>query len=156
MCILCSLITANEHGHIMNARTPLALLFALTFLITIPTFVHALWMGAYKPNDLRTFWIGPISTTIPYVVLALLFLAHCFNLKSKSQRSAYCGAIMAWLSMMAFTVFLIFQTPGPKLSSTMGIAALFTPFCYIPFLVLPYIIGVNWKQTRGKSSEKGK
>jgi len=112
------------------------LLFAIV-LVAIPAFFHALCKGAYKPDDLGTFWIGPISTTSPYVFLALLFLAHY----PKSQRSAYCGASMAWLSMMAFTVFLISQAPGPKISSTMGIAVVFTPFVYIPFLVLPYLVG---------------
>jgi len=112
------------------------LLFAIVS-VAIPAFFHTLCEGAYKPDDLRTFWIGPISTTIPYVFLAVLFLAHYLN----SQRSAYCGASMAWLSMMAFTVFVVSQTPGPKISSTMGIAVVLSPFAYIPYLVLPYIVG---------------
>jgi uncharacterized membrane protein YhaH (DUF805 family) len=90
--------------------------------------------------DHGTYWIGPISTTIPYFFLALLFLAHCFDLKSRSRRSAYCGAVMAWVAMMASTVFIIFHIPG-KMTSTMGLAVAFTPFCYIPFLVVPYIVG---------------
>jgi hypothetical protein len=57
--------------------------------------------------------------------------------------------------MMAFTVFLIFQTPGPKLSSTMGIAAGMTPFFYVPFLFLPYIVGtiagMFWSRKENKT-----
>ncbi|NOY43429.1 MAG: hypothetical protein GXP26_16540 [Planctomycetes bacterium] len=125
-------------------------LFAFSFLVAIPAVVHGLFEGAYQPDNLGTFWIGPISTTAPYVFLALLFLAHY----PKSQRSAYCGASMAWLSMMAFTVFLISQTPGPKISSTMGIAVGMTPIIYIPFLVLPYIggaiVGWLWKKMEEK------
>jgi len=144
-------LTASPYGNKTHRRrsqggivrkNAIALSFALMFLIAVPVFVHVLCKGAYKPNDQSTFWIGPVSTTVPYVFLAVLFLAHCAVLKSKSRRSAYCGAIMAWLSMMAFTVFLISQTPGPKISSTMVFAAAFTPLFYIPFLVLPYIVGV--------------
>ena len=50
---------------------------------------------------------------------------------------------MAWLGMMAFTTFVIFQAPGPKHSSTIGIAVALTPFCYIPFLFLSYIVGTS-------------
>ncbi|MDZ7617468.1 MAG: hypothetical protein U1E05_10715 [Patescibacteria group bacterium] len=114
--------------------------FAIVVLFAIPVVIHTLCRGAYKVPPDGTFWIGPISTTMPYVFLALLFLAHCFALKSRSRRSAYCGAIMAWISMMAFTVFIVSHTPG-RMTSTMGLAMAFTPVCYIPFLVVPYIIG---------------
>ena len=139
----------------MDARNSIALLFALVILIAIPFFLHASCEGAYKPEGWGTFWIGPISTTLPYVFLALLFLAHCFDRKSKSLTPAYCGAVTAWLCMMAFTVFLIFQTPGPRVTSTMGIAVGLTPFFYIPFLVLPYAAGsiVGWLWTKKESQQ---
>jgi len=124
----------------MNRSDAIKWWFATIFLIAIPALVHALCRGAYKVPPDGTFWIGPISTTIPYVFLTLLFLAHCFDLKSKSRRSAYCGAIMAWIGMMAFTVFIISHTPG-KMTSTMGIAMGLTPFCYIPSLFSFYIAG---------------
>ncbi len=129
----------------MNEKNPNTLLFALV-LIAIPAFFHGFWSGSYKPEGLGTFWIGPISTTAPYAFLALLFLAH----SPKSPKSAWCGAGLAWLSMMAFTVFLISQTPGPRVTSTMGIAMVFTPFVYIPFLLLPYLVGAiaGWLWSR--------
>ena len=142
----------------MNSRDAIKFRFAIA-LVAIPAVVHAVFEGSYVINpgkDHQTFWIGPISTTIPYLFLALLFLAHCDLLKSKPRRSAYCGAIMAWLGMMAFTTFLICQTPGPKMSSTMGIAVGLTPFCYIPFLFVPYtggtIGGALWTKWKGRSS----
>lgn len=127
----------------MDARGPMALLFAFLFLVTVPAIVHASFEGAYKPEGLGgTFWIGPISTTLPYIFLALVFLAHCHDIGSKSQKRAYVGAIMAWMSMMAFTLYLVSQDPGNELSSTLGIAVGATPFFYIPLLALPYFAGV--------------
>ncbi|MEN6365630.1 MAG: hypothetical protein ABFC88_02315 [Thermoguttaceae bacterium] len=126
--------------------------FAIIVLVVIPAVVHTLLVGAYKFEYGGTFWIGPISTTVPYVFLTLLFLAHCFDLKSRSRRSAYCGAVMAWIGMMAFTIFIVSHTPG-RMTSTMGLAMAFTPVCYIPFLVVPYIVGAiggrfwtKWKE----------
>ncbi len=140
----------------MNRSDTIKWRFAIVFLIAIPVLVHALYRGAYKvnPTDHETFWIGPISTTIPYVFLTLLFLAHCFDLKSKSRRSAYCGAIVAWVAMMAFTVFiLVSHTPG-RMTSTMGLAMAFTPVCYIPFLIVPYVVGASigalWSRWKDK------
>ena len=129
----------------MSEKNSNTLPFALA-LVAIPAFFHAAWTGSYKPEGLGTFWIGPISTTAPFAFLALLFLAH----SPRSLKAAYCGTGLAWLSMMAFTVFLISQTPGPDVTSTMGIAMVFTPFVYIPFLLLPYLVGaiVGWLWSR--------
>jgi hypothetical protein len=124
----------------MDKRDVVKWRFTLVFLIVIPALVHALYQGVYKLDNGGIFWIGPISTTIPFFFLAILFLAHCFNLKSQSRRSAYCGAIMAWVAMMAFTIFIISHPTG-HMTSTMGIAMSLGPFFYIPFLVVPYIIG---------------
>lgn len=128
----------------MNGNNATKLWFTLVFLVMIPALVHTFLEGPYVVNpggNRRVFWIGPVSTTLPYLFLAFMFLAHCTLLRSRSQISAYCGAVAAWLGMMGFTIFLILQTPGPKSSSTMGIAVAMTPFCYIPFLFLPYIAG---------------
>ncbi|MCE5303004.1 MAG: hypothetical protein LLF97_07835 [Planctomycetaceae bacterium] len=114
--------------------------FAIGFLLAVPVLVHALFRGAYKVPDHGTFWIGPISTSIPYVFLTLLFLAHCVDLGLKPRRSAYCGAVAAWIGMMALTLFIVCHTPG-HMTSTMGLAMAFTPVCYLPFLVVPYFVG---------------
>jgi hypothetical protein len=128
----------------MNRKDAIKLWFTIVFLLVIPASVHTLFEGAYVVNPdayRRTFWIGPVSTTVPYLILTVSFLAHCSMLKSHSRRSAYCGAVAAWLGMMAFTIFLIFQNPGPKHSSTMAIAVGLTPFFYIPVLFFSYILG---------------
>ncbi len=127
----------------MATRNDTAFRLALLFLIVLPVCVHTIFKGSYKPYDARTFWIGPISTTVPYVFLTLLFGAHCFDLKSRSRRAPYFGAISAWVCMMALTVFIVMQPRGPDVTSTMGIAMGLTPVVYIPFLALPYIVGAS-------------
>jgi hypothetical protein len=160
------------------------LLFAAVFLVAIPAMVHALFEGLYvvtsdgRPvsyhyvtlppgsaakgayvagpdQGRRWYWIGPISNTLPFAFLTLLFLAHCGRLKSRSLRSAYCGAVAAWSSMMGFSVYIILHYRSSHLPSTTGIAVMLTPFCYIPFLVLPYIVGAIvgrlWTKWRDKS-----
>ena len=135
------------------------------FLVGVPALVHALRTGSYvvDPANHSTFWIGPVSTTLPFVFLALLFLAHCERDKrsrsasavSTFPRSAYWGAAMAWLAMMAFTLFLVSHPPGSKTSSTMAIAVMLTPFFYIPWLLAGYTVGAlvgrfwgKWKYTK--------
>jgi len=134
----------------MNKNNFVDILFALSWLVAVPLFVHALNKGAYQPEGMGTFWIGPISTTVPYVFLALLFIVH----SALSRRPAYCGAGVAWLSMMAFTLFLIFQTPGSDKSSTIGIAVALTPLFYFPLFIVPYVAGttagVLWEKRENK------
>ncbi len=143
----------------MSRTSTINLGFAI-LLVGVPALINALYTGSYLVNpdgDVRTFWIGPISTTLPFAFLALIFLAHCERYKrnrsalaiSTFPRSAYLGAAMAWLAMMAFTLFLHSQTPGPKTSSTMAIAVISTPFFYIPLLLPAYafgaIVGRLWR-----------
>jgi len=150
----------------VNDRTSNALLFTLVQVV-IPAFVSVYCRGIYVSKDLGAFWIGPYSTSIPYAVLALIFLVHRFGFNSlvdrsgftsESHRGAYCGASMAWLSMMTFTVFIICQTYQPRSSAFVGIVMVRTFYWYIPLLVLPYIIGAIvgklWtKKEEGKYSE---
>ncbi len=110
--------------------------------VAIPALVHLSWRGFYMLEGSEgALWIGPISTTLPFVFLAMLFLAHYFNIKSQSCKPAYCGLILAWPCMMAFTIFIILQTPAPRMTSTMPINMVLTPFFYIPLVVLPYFVG---------------
>lgn len=128
-------------------------LFALV-AVAIPALIHTVWQGSYQPEGLGTFWIGPVSTTIPFVCLSVLFLAHCYDLEPTRRRSAYCGAGLAWICMMALTVLLIFQPPGPKVSSTMGIAVGLTPIIYLPLLAVPYLLGALIGKLWTKREEK--
>ena len=125
--------------------------FAAFFLVALPAVIHAMFAGTYVIDSdgvRRTFAIGPIGTTTVYVFLALVFLAH--SGRARSPYSAYTGALLAWMCMMAFTIFLVSQPAGPELSSTRAIADILTPFCYVPFLVFPYLIGsiIGWIYAR--------
>lgn len=161
------------------------LLFALVFLVAIPAMVHALFEGQYVATSdgrpvsyryvelppgspvkgayvatpdqgRRWYWVGPISNTLPFVFLALLFLAHCGRLRSRSLKSAYYGAVAAWLGMMGFTVYIILHYHSPHLSSTIGIAVMLTPFFYLPFLFVPYavgsFVGMFWHKWKGEKT----
>jgi hypothetical protein len=141
-------ITVSSHPWNFPANR-INLWFAI-LLVAVPALIHALFRGSYvvDPDGYRrTFWIGPISTTIPFVFLALLFLAHCQRYKRSGSvsatfpKSAYWGSAMAWLAMIAFTLFVASQPPGPKVSSTMAIAVVMTPFFYVPLLLFPYAFG---------------
>jgi len=99
----------------MDRTDSIKMWFAIVFLVAIPALVHTLFKGAYvvtsdgrpvqythvklPPNSpvegkyvanrddgRRTFWIGPFSSTLPFIFLALLFHAHCGWLKSKPRR----------------------------------------------------------------------
>jgi hypothetical protein len=119
-------------------------------LIGIPAIFHLEFAGSYivdPHGDPRTFWIGPISTTLPFVGLAAIFLRHCARATRRGSMiggttlPAYAGAATAWMTMMSLSLFLTSQTPGPSTSSTMGIAVLFTPLFYVPPVVLGYPLG---------------
>ncbi len=146
----------------MNRRNAVMFSFAI-FLAAIPALVHALF-GASHGLDAtgfaKVFWRQyPISMTIPYVFLALMFVAHCGLLMSKSRRSAYCGAVAAWLGMMGFSIALILHAPV-RIGSTGGpLAIALTPLFYIPYLVFPYAIGATvgvlwnkWKKWKDDKS----
>ncbi len=128
----------------MTARRIKPWAFAAIVLVALPAAVHAMNVGLYvidSNGNHSTFAIGPISTTLPYVCLALVFLAHSELFRALSFHTAYGGAVLAWMCMMAFTMFIISHPRGPALSSTGGIAVFFTPFFYIPFLVVGYLVG---------------
>lgn len=118
--------------------------FAGVVLVALPAVIHAMLAGTYMidlDGDRRTFAIGPIGTTIPYLCLALVFLAHSASPRVRT-RAAYATALIAWLSMMAFTGFLVSHPPGPENSSTEAIAVVLTPLLYGLLLVTAYGVGV--------------
>ena len=118
-------------------------------IVGVPALLHTVFAGGHIIKQGRAMWIGPISTTIPFALLAIFFLAHCERLLRKQPssndphrlRSAYVGVATAWLAMMALTVFAICHPFVQRVSSTMGIVVLMTPFFYLPLLFFPYVIG---------------
>ncbi len=130
----------------VDEKNSKSILFALAMVI-IPALFH---FGRGIQNDGGAFWPEIISTSGPYVFLALLFLAHF----QKSQRSAYCGAITAWLIMVGCTVYLIFLTPSPKGESMLAIVVVL-PIVSIPYLILPsFISGATAGRVWAKWEEK--
>ena len=132
-------------------RTRLIQLLFAAFLVGVPFWIPYPPRGSYVAagRKLGTLWIFPVSSTLPFVFLALVFLAHCERrtrsrssaTHANSLRPAYLGASLAWAAMIAFTIWIAFQNPGPRGSSTLGIAVALTPFMYVPFLVFPYFLG---------------
>ena len=121
-------------------------------LVGIPGMAHAVnlsrFVGPLGQETIR--WESPISATIPYVLLMLIFLAHCERYERKRTKTtmpvfphAACwGAAAAWAAMLWYSVQLIEELATPsRLSSTMGIGVMLSPFIYMPFLVVPYAAG---------------
>ena len=132
----------------MQHRTRNLFLFAILFLLGVPGLVHRTFGMHYYYSDgitkvARGFWTQfPISLTVPYLLLALLFLLHSAFLKDESLKISYCGAIAAWLCMMFLGISLIFRIDSTKIGPTSAsIDVALTPFLFIPFLVLPYFFG---------------
>jgi FtsH-binding integral membrane protein len=130
----------------MSKRNSIKYCFAIFFLFGVPALAHFLAGEYYVSHSsdrlTKGFWAQyPISLTIPFLVLAILFLVHCALLKAKSQRSAYSGAIAAWLVMMGVTVYLIAIVPTKIGPTGAALTTGLTPFFYIPFLVVPYLFG---------------
>lgn len=128
----------------MNKRNATKIIFA-TVLIVVPASIHAIFGVIHASNAVglaRKFWIQyPLSMTIPYIFLGLLFLAHCDFLKTKSRTSAYSGAIGAWLGMMTYSSSLVFRSYSEIGPTGATLAVVLTPFFYLPFLILPYAVG---------------
>ncbi len=126
----------------------MAVAFALVTLVAA-TIVHNIFRGPYFVNyavgSRLTFWVGPISSTIPFVLLACIFLTHrvISHVRRSTPFSSYTGMTIAWCAMMAFTIFLVGQEPGDKLSSTMALAIGLTPFFYLPIMCIAYVIAIT-------------
>jgi hypothetical protein len=132
----------------MSKRNSIKYCFAIFFLFGVPALFHFL-AGEYyvsRSSDRLTkgFWAQyPISLTIPFLVLAILFLVHCAILKAKSQRSAYSGAIAAWLLMMLISCHLTFVDPFRFAVGPTGaiLTVALTPFAHLSLIIFPYFLG---------------
>ncbi len=122
--------------------------YAFAILVVgVPGLVHAVFAASHYAGSNPTLdWFRtwyPVSLTAPFAFLALLFLAHCDWLKSKSRQPAYCGTLAALIAMSAVSFYIVFNTPseadvGPTAAS---ISIILTPFYYLPFLVFAYVPG---------------
>ena len=127
-----------------DMRDRIELLFPLVCCVLVPLVANLIFRGSYVipgPNGGRTFWIGPIGSTLPFIALAVIFAVHAGACEEKSPYPAYVAGALGWLGLAGFTLYLVSQPAGPKSSSTMAVAVLFSPFFYLPYLVVPYVIG---------------
>ncbi len=147
----------------MEHRTRNLYLFAILFLLGVPGLVHRTFgiiNSQHSEGIAKNFWTQfPISLTVPYLVLALLFLLHSAFLKDESLKISYCGAIAAWSCMMFLSISLIFRIDSTKIGPTGAtITVVLTPIRYIPFLVLPYFFasigGMVWNRKAKGEGDK--
>jgi hypothetical protein len=136
-------------------------LFAIIVLVTIPASVHVITSIDHAARCVspvaRWYWTSmPVSVTIPYVSLALMFGLHCLSIdKTQSRRAAYCGAILAWSIMMWFSVRALclsdsqIERVGPT-GATLGLYL--GPFFAIGYVIVIYAIGAYVGSLSGRFS----
>lgn len=110
-----------------NYRT----LFIVVLLIAL--LINALGLGLYKVWDSSYYWIDPISTTLSYVIWALVAR------KEISKRIKNNGYVMepviafigASSSIAAFTLWIIVSGEIVETNSTSSMAILFSPIVFL-------------------------
>ena len=146
----------------MQHRTRNLFLYAILFLLGVPALIHGTFgVFNYEHSERmnRVLWTQyPISLTVPYLVLALLFLFHCAVQKGRPLKTAYCGALAAWLCMMVFSIYLLVTVPSEIGPTGGALTVALTPFLYIPFLFLPYFFGsvgsMGWNEKAKGEGDK--
>ena len=122
------------------------LILVLSLSVLISFLLHQIFAGSRTRttgDDTFTYWIGPISTTIPFVIWALFTLGLGFLARNNAGhiRAALAGYLTGWLAMTAFVFWIILLPKGPETSSTMGIALMFTPFFIAPIFPVFFLPG---------------
>ncbi|HPC65276.1 MAG TPA: hypothetical protein PK525_11725 [Anaerohalosphaeraceae bacterium] len=138
--------------------------FLVVYLILmfIAFMVNIVKEGAYVSQTDKgksTYWIGAIGTTIPFLILSTIAFLDILNgwKRNQSRWLPFSGFLCGWLSMMSFTLWVITLEPFSGISSTMGIAVLFTPIIYIFLFPIPYWAGrlVCWFLLRWLKKQSG-
>jgi hypothetical protein len=111
----------------------LALIVAITIVVSL--LQHLRFSGAYirsTPIDEYTYFIGPVSTTIPFVIWALVTVSVALIRRGRPNHIAamICGYLAGWIGMSAFTFWIISWPQTFGHSSTMAIADVLTAFMY--------------------------
>jgi hypothetical protein len=80
-------------------------------------------------TDRYVFWIDPVGTTLPYLLLGAVALLQLGRPKGTVAMAPLGGFIAGWSVMIAFTLFISSTPKHPELmrSSTIGIAIVLTP-----------------------------
>lgn len=116
-----------------NTRSWLALVLAVSLLASLA--MHQIYSGAYvhsTPADNYTFFIGVVSTTIPFAFWALVTFCVSMIRRGRPNHVAamICGYLAGWIGMTAFTFWIISWPQTFNHSSTMAIAVGMTAFMY--------------------------
>ena len=141
----------------MNSRCTLVLIIAISLVLSV--LLHYIYSGAYRQttsSDRYTYWIGPVSTSVPFAFWALvtLFVASKGRGRPKHLLATMYGYVAGWFAMMIFSLWIIWLPKGPEHSSTIAIAVCLTPFLFVPifpilFLLAYFIVASLWRAKHG-------
>ncbi len=112
--------------------------------LAIPLLIHLVFWGAYTYNPgYHVFWIGPIGTTLPYVVMTAVTMLVIRQRAEKNQSPTppIIAFVVSWVAMMSLTIWILLLEHGPEQSSTMSLAIVSTPPTYFVLFVAAWLIG---------------
>ncbi|MES2788844.1 MAG: hypothetical protein V4719_04420 [Planctomycetota bacterium] len=127
-----------------NFRSRLGLIVGVSLLVSVVLFFC--YSGAYVRvtfSDHYTYWIGPVSTTIPFAFWALVTLgvAAMGRKWPGHLRATSYGYVIGWLAMTALALWIVSLPKGPESSSTMAIAIMLTPMLFAPLFPIFFLLG---------------
>ena len=127
-----------------NTKAPLVLILVVSLLASALLYVSL--SGAYvrtTATDHFTYWIGPLSTTIPFIFWAMVtWLVGSMRQEQRNHLlSTVGGYVTGWIAMTAFSFWIVSFPRGPQLTSTMGIAVVMTPFLFVPIFPVAFVAG---------------
>lgn len=125
-------------------RSRLGPIIGVSLLVSVTLFFC--YSGAYVRvtlSDRYTYWIGPVSTTIPFAFWALVTLSVAARGRKwpGHLRATSYGYMAGWLAMTAFSLWIVSLPRGPESSSTMAIAVMLTPILFVPLFPIFFLLG---------------
>jgi len=116
-----------------NQERWLALILTTSLLASL--LMHQVYSGAYVRSTLAdnyTYFIGVVSTTIPFPFWALVTFCVSMIRRGRPNHSAamICGYLTGWMGMTAFTLWIVSWPQTFGHSPTMAIAVVLTAFLY--------------------------
>lgn len=127
---------------------PSALVLILAMTIVVSLLLHQIYSGTYARStqaDTFAYFIGPVSTTIPFAFWALItFLVSLIRRGQPNHAAAViCGYLAGWIGMTAFTFWIVSwpQLFGRSSAVGMSIALALTPLLYAAIFPLLFPVG---------------
>ncbi len=129
-----------------KARATLALILGVSLLVSV--LLHQIYSGAYvrsTPTDKYTYFIGVVSTTIPFVFWALVTFSLSLVRRGRPNHNVamICDYLAGWTGMTAFTFWIVSWPQTFGHSSTMAIAVGLTVFLYAAIFPVLFPIGYS-------------